>query len=532
MNKLKNLLASAALVILGASTVSAQITTVIGGTRGAYDYAYGLPGVIFPALQVATGNTATGSATITLVSGQSTNSSGSSLSPISTTTPITVGIGADSETVTPTAVSGCNIPQVYQCQVTASFTYMHGPQEPVTSGSYGLQEALNASNADSGGTVIVSGGWKRLGGTNANITAATAFPNVQIQDNRGAGNSVWWTYQPTTITVLAVPTTLVAANIVFTSATGTWAASSTHFIATCVDALGGESAGSADYTQTPTVNYTLTVPVPPTCSTGSVGWRLYAGTTSAATSYLLPITASNCTLTTLETVFPACALTSTGTWAATFVTTTTLVPIALGVTNTNNPVPQGHTTFGYQAAGEAPVPSFQTHYFPFGSGTIASATASDVTVLGTMQLPPAYLNQVGRTVRITGKIQGGATASGTLAVLVGLGWAGGLTAGAPVPVCDIVSASLLGTQSYTVPFSCTWTTNAVGATAVGTIQPDSWFIAGGTAGTTNIVASDANLVAVTGLGLFSQDTVYVYLTPGASAITAARLMDLSVETLQ
>lgn len=532
MKNTKKIFLVAALVALAAGTASAQLTAAFGGARNAFDYAYGWPGIAYPALQVATGNTITGAGTITLVTGMSTNSSGNVFAPLSVNTPITVGIGADSETVTPTAISGCNVPQVYTCQVTATFSNLHGPQEPVVSGSYGLQEAINAANADSGGIVVVTGAWKRLGGTNATILAASGGANIEIQDNRGAGAD-WWSYQPTTLTVLAAPTTLTSTNIVFAaSPTGTWAASSTHFLATCVDALGGESAGSADYTQTPTVNYTLTVPVPPTCSTGAVGYRVYAGTASAAVAYLLPITSTNCVLTTLETVIPACALTSAGTWSPTFATTTTQVPLALGVTNQNNPVPQGHTTFGYQPAGISPAPSFQSHYGPFGSGTIASATQADVTVLGTVNLPTGYLNQIGRTVRISGKIVGGATASGTLAVLVGLGWAGGLTAGAPIPVCNIVSSSLLGTQNYTVPFVCTWTTNAVGTTAVGTLQTDSYFIAGGTAGTTNIVASDANLSAVGSLGLFAQDSVYVYITPGASAITAARLMDLSIETLQ
>ena len=63
------------------------------------------------ALNVAAGNAATGaSQTITLVTGATVNSAGVSLSPITTNTPIIVGIGSNAETVTPTAVSNCNLP--------------------------------------------------------------------------------------------------------------------------------------------------------------------------------------------------------------------------------------------------------------------------------------------------------------------------------------------------------------------------------------------------------------------------------------
>jgi hypothetical protein len=91
---------------------------------------------------------------------------------------------------------------------------------------------------------------------------------------------------------------------------------------------------------------------------------------------------------------------------------------------------------------------------------------------------------------------------------------------------------VLGTVNYTFEFSCTLTTNAVGATAVGSLQPDSWFIAGGASGTTNVVAGEASLTAIGSLGLFAQNTLDIYITPATEAVTAARLMDLSVETLQ
>jgi len=81
---------------------------------------------------------------------------------------------------------------------------------------------------------------------------------------------------------------------------------------------------------------------------------------------------------------------------------------------------------------------------------------------------------------------------------------------------------VLGTQNYSIAFSCTLTANAVGATAVGSLQPDSWFIAGGRPGTTNVVAEKASATAIGSLGLFSQTWFYVYVTPLVQALTAAR----------
>jgi hypothetical protein len=403
-----------------------------------------------------------------------------------------------------------------------------------TSTTFGLQEAVNAVGANGGGEVIIDKSWTTAGGTNATVAGISPLSNVTIRDNRSVNGVVpsFYTMQPTTLTVIAPPTTLTATNIVFTSATGTWAASSTHFTATCVDALGGESAASADYTQTPTLNYTLTVPVPPTCATGAVGWRMYAGTTSAATSYLLPVTSSNCTLSTLVSTIAACALTSTGTWATTFTTTTYLAPVALGVTNTNNPVPQGHTTFGYVPSAQ-PGFGFQTNYGPFGSGTIASATASDLTPLGSFNLPAGFQNVIGRTIRVSGKLLLTAGASSTLSIQLMTGWAGGVTAGLPVAVCNAVSGVVWATQPYTdTNFTCTMTTNAVGATAVGSIQPESQFIASYAAGTVVPVGADTSNAAVGSLGLFSQQWYTLAIEPLVAADTTVRLLSLHIEVLQ
>ncbi len=286
------------------------------------------------------------------------------------------------------------------------------------------------------------------------------------------------------------------------------------------------------YTQTPTVNYTLNV-TSPAASTGAVGWRAYGGITSVALAYLLPITSSSCTLTTLETVMPACAIGSNGIWPAAYLSTTALSPLGLGVTATNNPVPQGHTTFGYQPSGSPGFP-FQTNFGPFGTTTIASATASAVTPLGSFNLPAGYQNLIGRTIRVTGKINLTAGASSTLGLFIGTTWAGGVTAGLPVTVCNPVSGFVWATAASVLDFSCTMTTNAVGATAIGSIQPESWFLGNTAAGTgsTSPQAVEKSAVAIGSLGLFAQNEYTVYITPLVAADTTVQLMSLHIEVLQ
>lgn len=202
-NKISILRGAASLALLSvflALPVRAQLTIEFAGQKNALQFNYGGVGISFPALQISSGNAGTGAGSvITLVTGQSVTSSGVALSPITTTTPITIGIGANAETVTPTAVSNCNLPAVItpgpgtpSCTVTANLSNTHGPQEPVTSGTYGLQEALNRASGQGGGAVIIDAAWSTAGGTNAMVAAATFPANVTLVDNRlgGAGGSV------------------------------------------------------------------------------------------------------------------------------------------------------------------------------------------------------------------------------------------------------------------------------------------------------------------------------------------------------
>ena len=162
-------------------TAFAQNRVVFAGAANAYDFDYG---VNASPLQVdlAGGPSATGTATLTVAFGTVTLGDGAIITPLSTTAPITIGTGANKETVTPSAVS-CSTPQVYQsCSFTASFTYQHGTGDRISSASYGIQEAgAYLAGKFAGGLVILSPQLLQAAGvtTNAGVTTLiTGFTSV------------------------------------------------------------------------------------------------------------------------------------------------------------------------------------------------------------------------------------------------------------------------------------------------------------------------------------------------------------------
>jgi hypothetical protein len=78
---------------------------------------------------------------------------------INTSCPIIIGGDSNIETVTPTAVS---YDQFGNVNITATFSNAHGTGEPVSSASYGLQEAASVANARGGGLVALNPVWRAL----------------------------------------------------------------------------------------------------------------------------------------------------------------------------------------------------------------------------------------------------------------------------------------------------------------------------------------------------------------------------------
>ena len=440
--------------------------------------------------------------------------------------------GANNQVGTPLLVwngqdlLGCSAASSLWTGVVENKAINYGP-----STTAGLQEAVNAAASAGGTKVIIDQAWTRAGGTNATIASITPAWNVTIEDRRGINGEqpVFWTIQPTTLTQLAAPTTLTSTTATF-GGTGTWSTSTYYICISYVDILGGEGPCSASFSEAGSATSALTITAP-AASTGAVGWRAYGGITSTALAFLLPITSSTCTLTTLEGVMPACAMGSTATFTAIYTNNNIYSPVAQAVTNTNNQVPQSATTFAYQPS-TTPGYSFRTHYGPFSTTYVASATASDNTPLASINFPAGFLSWLGRTIRIRGKIQAGATAGGTVGIYADLAWAAGQSSGLGTTVCNPVSAAAAGTVNYTISFECLLTTNAVGTTTSGTIQTDSWFLGGGASGTTQISATEASLTAYTTLNLNLQNTLHFYVVPLTHALTDIQMMNLDVEVVQ
>ncbi len=490
-------------------------------------------------LRAQSGSTGTGSYSLTFPAGGYTvNTAAGSFTPFTTTTRLLVGQGTNQETVTPTTVSGCGISSTGTCTVTATFTNAHGAGTVVRSGSYGLDEALNVANANGGGVVLVDG---TSGITDALIQASTAtFPAVTIESMFGSTNNtnpLYYTIRPTILTAVATPATRVAAAtcptpIIATTvcdsptaAVGTWTNADTFVCVFYVDAMGQKSpcSATADYTTAGSLAIFFSSPA---ASAGAVGWGVAAGITGYTTAYQLPITSTNCVLNTVEKITPACAIGASGSFP-TPATTTALHPGY--VVATYNPNDITHTTYAY-------MPS---HALPLCGGLLADWTPAIATVggtttqkqvLGSVEIPNGCLNQIGKTLRVSGKIAMTNGTSETPQFLIQLGpsW----TTGTPKNICTLTDTTALTAAANSTYFVCTMTVNAIGTT--GTVQPGGFALtqlqAGTTAGAaavesaTTAVTSE-NLVGIAG----TSQTLFITYIGTSGTSTAAQLMDLHLE---
>lgn len=138
-------------------------------------------------LVTTSGPNAAGAGTITFRAPLPTTPNGLPIL-INTSTPITIGGDSNSETVTPTAVA---YDQFGNVNVTATFANAHGTGEPVTSASFGLQEAASFASSKGGGLVALTPAW--FGATGLSHANAIAFletfksvsANVTVLDYSG-----------------------------------------------------------------------------------------------------------------------------------------------------------------------------------------------------------------------------------------------------------------------------------------------------------------------------------------------------------
>lgn len=468
------------------------------------------------------------------------NFGGRLFNPFNTNATVTVSddTSANTETVALTSVT----PTSSTCTLALSTSNTHTSFR-LRSGTCGLREALNDLNK-LGGEVIVDQKFYDDGCTAATITTAATIGGV-LQANQyihdiSAGQDTWYNLQPTTLTALAVPTTsatlvcATTAGLVCQSATtgGTWPNSAEHVGEIYVDALGGWSVASVDASLTPSASATNVLQFnSPAASTGAVGWLPFAGLAYNTTTYVLPVLAANCTLSTTFTGYPVCAMGANATMTAPVVTTS-LIPQSGGIAAAYNPNPQSHTTFAYRPS-QRPGYQFQLNYGPFTA--CPALTAGQLCVVGTVQLPTGFLQGlgIGGTMRfsfdVTNTPSTGGTATG---IDVEIGDITDFTTGTPKIICTLTGdITATGTAATKYHEECDWTVNALGTT--GTIMPGGFGIeqvsALGTIGNPYLEGGTAAITA----DVLDQDSVYfVFLqTSGAETTTPPKMLDLKIEVL-
>lgn len=503
-------------------------------------------------VQVVTGNSTTGSSSIVLRAGYLVLGDGRSILPFSVTAPITIN-DANQETVTPTAVSNCNnlkgqsqdYPLV-TCTITASFSNLHGAGAIVSSGTVGLQEAINDAFSKGGGTVVVDQNWTSKGGTTAMLAAAVPYQNVAILDSR-LGIPQLWTMTPGTTTTVAAPTTLTALTAVPSTTPAGSYGTGTYFIAIAyVDAMGNEGQPSASFSEAGLASGSF-VFTTPAASAGAVGFVPYISLTSGtyALAYRVPVSSTICTLTKIETTTAACAVTnstyaqtgSTATVTAITVNTARLW-VGLGGTSTTADYvgnSNARTTYIYAPSNHVGTPGMVSASTAFAGATAPATTVP--AVLGTIHVPAGYMNYVGKTVRVCGLFTEASAGSTATVVTLELLWDadGSNTTGAPVIVSKIpITATLVTSNADQFTFCQNLKTTVSGAsTTAGSIQAGAGFMTY-SYGTVTTVAAAAGptlgAAAVGSLNLAGEARIHVtYLHVTGTDGAAPTLTDLTFE---
>lgn len=502
-----------------------SIVSAFAGRYSAIDYAYGAGPVpnFPPALQLGAGNAATGVATVTVITPITVTQGGTPFSPIAVGSSLNIGNASNQETVTVTSVGTPSLagyaPGTGSVTVTATFVNVHGPQESVSSATFGLQEAINLAAANAGGEVVVTPGWYRQGGTAAIIAAATV-PNIALQSSGGAGtvriidtqSLTSYSYGPNSVTVVSAPSAATSATVAsLVGVTGTWTATTEHVLFTYVTADGGESLASADYSFTATVSLAIGG-TGPAASTGAVGYRVYIGTNATTACYLVPATAANGTAI-------QCGPIAAFKLGTNFSVATATVAAAL------IPVQSSAFPVGFQPT-PAGLPGGNIVEGPFAvTGTVSAGTAIEGAIV---QLPLAYLNRVNKAFRLT--IDGIFTPVSTAALILSVA-VGSVYNGTETTIFTVTGAATTGTTASGFWIQLILRTATVGAT--GTIEAHGVTIAASTTGTANIASAliDAAAAASGAVSLTGQDYIRVLINSGTANLTTAQVRTLVLEPL-
>jgi len=445
------------------------------------------------------GNSATGTASIQVITAMIELSDGRRIFPFNIFTPIIVGGVGNQELVTPTGVSNCfynSSTGQGSCTITASFTYTHANGESVVSGTAGLAEALYDAFNAGGGLVAIDSSWAAgintsctncYASAGALIAALVPFQTVGIEDCRVAPCHTWQPAQQVA-TVLAQPTTLTATTVGFglngaNTTGGAYTGTSTyHYCVAYVDIMGNEGPCSADFSaatagsgSTNQIGFAA-----PAASTGAVGYIPYISLASGSynLTYQVPVTSSVCTLTLFEKVTPACAVTNatygqTGSNAIVSALTVNTAPLHLLKTTASTTsayigTPSGRTSYAYTPTGVLDGSGLTATQQTFAIAPAAATTVPEV--IATIPVPVGSMNYVGRTLCLEG--QANIAANGTTATVQNIEFlwdaAGSNTAGAPVIIGQLqITATGAGSlaENYGFHECFQTTTSGSGVTA-------------------------------------------------------------------
>ena len=533
------------------------------GRYYAPSYAFGVAGGP-PALKITAGNSATGSQTIQLSSGATAGSDGRAIFPLQVGNTVTVDVGSNAENVTLTAVSNCNTVitgAISPCSITGSFNNLHSAGVPVASSTVGVQEAIDdaflsgISGAAGGGVVVVDAFWTQIGGTTANITGATVFPQVSIEDDRNSPPR-YWNITPTGAAV-AAPAVLTGqtacdATHQFCSdstvaGNASYAGGTLFGCVTYVDIAGNESPCSATNSFTDASAKAIDIKSPAALA-GAVGWIPYLSLDGGtyAQAYRITPTSAICTLTNL-TPIAACALTNTtyGQTGSTLgknalfnggaqitgypVNTSPHFP-ALGstamTTASLTPITNSSVTYAYAPGNRIGTcqisPANVVNYAASGSTTTAIPNA-----IAAWTIPANCFNYIGAEFRVSGKFT--FTDGGDTSTEVRIAWDSPGTNSTTIPtkLCSVVDTATGTAAAYNGTYYCSVRIATTGAT--GTALVDGYANLKLAAGATTLVrdSTDVATAASGSINLTADSRVTVYFigtgatnNPGAQGLAA------------
>lgn len=462
-----------------------------------------------------------GTVAIQVSSNQCVTSDSNVFAPFATNAPLTIGVGASAETVTPTAVGVASdtgfAPIDTAISLTATFANAHGPQEMISSGTFGLQEAINAASGAGGGEVVIDQAWYGLGGTTT-IVQAAIFPtngSVSIED---LANGVTWSLGATSTTVTAAPSALIAATIASsTTVAGTWTGGTLHAVITAVNALGGETLASADYSFTAVVSKSV-AGTGLAVATDIVGYRVYLGVVAAgATCYLAPVVAANGTVIQCGPISAFKAGTA--------------FSIATPTVNSAAVIPVQSSAFGgikpVSYSSDNMAQSYQTISGPFAvTGVVTAGTATE---LAHIQIPVGDLNQVYKSKRISFDAYYTPVSTATLILTLEYHSIYGAT---KTTLWTVTTPASSGTTAAVINGIIQLSTATAGAT--GTVEVHGFITYGGATGTAGLLVSAGDsVITVSGAcDLTAQGVFVLTVNSGTANLTQSQLRRLRIESLE